>query len=130
MRPLRVLTREELMASVRQELVRLLNTRLDPARMDPSRTRTVLEYGVADYTAFHPANQENRRRLAYMIETSIATFEPRLRNVRVHVDAPSRPHALAARIEATLVAGSVHEPISFPMVIRHRDALIEVHADE
>lgn len=124
----RVLTRDELMESVRSELARLLNTRLGPMRN--AGARTVLEYGVVDYTAFYPANQENRRRLARMMEASIETFEPRLRSPRVQVDAAPEQHGLVVRIEGILVSESVREPVSFPIAIRHRDAPIEVNIDE
>ncbi len=129
-RPLRTLSRDELLASVCREVSRLLNTRNSSWWTEASGSRTVLNYGVADYTAFYPANQGNRRRLEMMIAGSLEAFEPRLKGVRVRVEPGYEAHMLQARIDATLVVERMNEPVSFPVVIRNRDSYIEVNAGE
>jgi type VI secretion system lysozyme-like protein len=119
--PLRTLTRQELHASVRREVERLLNTRCGlPASLLDTRERTVIDYGIADFSALSPQNAEDRERLARSIAYAIAAFEPRLRQVRVTLEPPHQDmqRVLVARIEAVLVVESVTEPIAFPVVMR------------
>ena len=124
--PLREVPRSALAESVRRELARLLNTRVVPHAGE--RPRTVIDYGVRDFTPFYPANQENRRALAMMVAQSLAAFEPRLANVRVTVHPGGMPHELLIGIEATLVGDG--GMVSFPVTVRNRGAAIEVNHDE
>jgi type VI secretion system lysozyme-like protein len=124
----------ELRAAVGRDLARLLNTRSPVAWTDWSdRERTVLDYGIPDFSALHPANGDDRMRLGAMVEQCIATFEPRLRSVRVHVQPRdgSDPRTLMLRIDALLAVGDIREPVSFPVILRERgDAIVEVIGDE
>jgi type VI secretion system lysozyme-like protein len=126
--PLRASSRRDLLESVRREISRILNTRI--ILHDGDTTRTVLNYGVRDYAAFYPANQENQRSLGMMITQALAAFEPRLANVRVTVRPAAVEHGLVIRIDAVLATEGVSQPVSFPVVIRNRDAAIEVSPGE
>ncbi|MDT3717926.1 type VI secretion system baseplate subunit TssE [Pseudomonas oryzihabitans] len=82
--------------SVRDELSRLLNTRM--ASIEQAGTqRTILDYGVADWTAASPHDDDERRRLIREVAAAIRAFEPRLRLVAVTLQ-PVAPAATALRL--------------------------------
>ena len=71
-------------ASVERELQRLLNSRsLIGLSEFTSAPRTVLEYGIPDYTALSVRSDTDRAQIAAAISYAIAQFEPRLRNAVV-----------------------------------------------
>jgi type VI secretion system lysozyme-like protein len=117
--PFRTLTLPELRASVRREVERLLNTRCPYSAAElEGRDRTVLDYGMPDFSALSPQRAEDRQRLAEQITQAITAFEPRLRQVRVTVEPPTLPQRrLLAHIEAVLVVNAVTEPVAFPVVL-------------
>jgi len=81
--------------SVRDELSRLLNTRL--ASRPTGMERSVIDYGVADWTAASPHDDDERRRLIREVAAAIRAFEPRLRLVAVSLQ-PVTPAATALRL--------------------------------
>jgi type VI secretion system lysozyme-like protein len=128
-RPFRTLTPGELRESVRCELSRLLNTREPlPSRALGDRTRTVIDYGVPDFSSYSPRNHDDRQRLAEALRQAIDAYEPRLRQARVAVEpVPGDDQALVGRIDALLVVEEVHEPISFATIFE--SDRVEVLAD-
>ena len=113
----RVHGRERLRESVARELSRLLNTRcaLRPEEL-AGRPRTVLEYGVADWSPAHVADPGARDALAAEMRRAVEAYEPRLRQVRVRVaPAPGRERALVAIVEGVLASEGGEEPVSFPV---------------
>ncbi|MDH3599966.1 MAG: type VI secretion system baseplate subunit TssE [Candidatus Tectomicrobia bacterium] len=126
--PLRVLTTQKLRQSVRREVERLLNTRLPiPAHDVIDWERTVLDYGVPDFTALSPHSSTDQDALASGIRDAIDAFEPRLQQVRVNVERfADDQKALVARIDADLVVEGVSEPVSFPVLIRSGSGEAEV----
>jgi type VI secretion system protein ImpF len=138
--PFRVLSKTELWESVSRELGRLLNTRCPvPLRLIGEVERTVINYGVPDFTSLSPQNSADRQLIATTIGQTIAAFEPRLRNVRVTagrfeeterrlqldwrlVSAASQSagrfenteHSLQIIVEAELVTDTVIEMRSYP----------------
>jgi type VI secretion system protein ImpF len=73
-------------AGVQRDLEWLLNTRRPPISIPEHCTeleRSAFTYGVPDTTALGRDNPAARQRLQHWIEDAIATFEPRLRDVRV-----------------------------------------------
>ena len=132
--PLRAHGKEELQASVRHEVVRLLNTRCPPRNHRlTEHERTVIDYGLPDFSALSPRSPHDQRRLASMLAQTIATYEPRLQQVRITVERPIESgQALLVRIDAGLLVGSVLEPISFPVVFQSQDglAVVEAHEDD
>lgn len=121
-RPLRTLSRRDLRESVRRELERLLNTRVQlPLHQLETRERTVIDYGVPDFGTFSARSDEQRRRLGVILAKAIETYEPRLRQVKVELRAsPASADVLLGRVEAMLVVESVREPVSFDTVL-HND---------
>lgn len=130
LRPLRTLDRRGLRESVRRELERLFNTRCPvPAHRLAGRPRTVLDYGIPDLSGFSPRSHEDRERLAAILRRAVEAYEPRLADVRVQLEAdPHDELALAGRIQAVLVVGSVPEPVSFLTVLQLKEGEVEVHA--
>ena len=132
LRPLRVYSKDELRESVRREVSRVFNTRnlLNVRGIQPGGL-TVINYGVPDYAAYFPLSPSNQRGLAQMLARSLQAFEPRLKRVKVKVEMIDRKqNALLVRIDALLVVESVSEPVSFPVVIRHKDGVVEVNDSE
>ncbi len=114
-RRLRVLDREALKESVYRELERLLNTRCStPMHLLGGEEKTVLNYGIPDFSALSPQSADDQRRLASIIGQTIAAFEPRLRQVRVTMERfLNSENALLVRIDAVLAVASIIEPVSF-----------------
>ncbi len=102
---------------VARDLENLLNTRriIIPV---PSSYREVSDslflYGLQDFTAQNPKSIPVRQHLRLEIEKTIARFEPRLKNVTVHMDSPAGIiRSLRFRISAVLVVDPIAEPVVF-----------------
>jgi len=123
LRPLRTLDRGGLKESIRRELERLLNTRSSlPADRLAARERSVIDYGVPDFSTFAARSHADRQRLAAELRRAIAVYEPRLAGVRVFLDAvPGDDFGLIGRIEATMLVGHVPQPVSFDTVLQLGD---------
>lgn len=121
----------DLKESVRSELERLFNTRtLKRLDTDEVRPMTVVDYGVPDYAAFYPPNQDNQRRLRQHLTQALQTFEPRLRRVRVSVAMGEAHNLLLVKIDAQLVVDPIRENVSFPVIIKSHDTKVEVAQGE
>jgi type VI secretion system protein ImpF len=82
---------EELKASVRDDLDALLNTRREVHRAMPTDlSHSLLNYGIPDFTSFNVKNSDDRNRIAKEIEQTVREFEPRLQNVKVSLEPPSK----------------------------------------
>lgn len=125
-RPLRTLSRADLRESVRRELERLLNTRVQLRLAElEARERTVIDYGVPDFGNFSANNENHRNRLAAIVAVAIATYEPRLCDVQVILEvSPASADTLVGRIEANLVIESVREPLSFTTVLHGEEGTV------
>ncbi|MEO8381194.1 MAG: type VI secretion system baseplate subunit TssE [Acidobacteriota bacterium] len=130
LRPMRTLDRRGLRESVRRELEQLLNTRCPfPAHRLPLPERSVIDYGIPDFSSYSARNFDDRRRLAEILAHTIAAFEPRLIDVRVELEqVPGDDLALRGIIEARMLTDSVPEPVSFETSLEMRDGKVEVHA--
>ena len=131
-RPFRVHEADELKESVRRELARLLDTRCSvTSRLLGSRERSVLDYGIPDFSSLSALSGDDQNRLASMVEQTVAAFEPRLRDVRVRVESVrAEDRALVLRVEAALVVGAHAEPVSFPLLVRTKTGDTEVGEEE
>ena len=75
-----------LKSSLRRDLEWLLNTRRTPdavGREFAELERSLYNFGVPDLTAINRESSRDRNRLARIIEQTLATFEPRLKNIRI-----------------------------------------------
>ena len=85
---------EQMIAAVRRDLEELMNTRLGivdfPAGVsrDPSFAGRPMAFPIS--ARFPPRRRSSRNRSAAMIEETIDRFEPRLRDVQVHLTSESR----------------------------------------
>jgi type VI secretion system lysozyme-like protein len=109
----------------------LLNTRCPlPAQVLAQRERSVLDYGVPDFSTLAPQSSADQLRLAQSIRQTITAFEPRLQQVRVTVERyMDDQKALLVRLDAVLVVASVVEPIAFPLVLSHETGAVKVHGN-
>lgn len=97
----RTLDAAGLRASVRSELLRLLNTRRGTPRMP--RTPDVLLYGLPDWSGQSAARAEDRAVIEREVAEAIRAFEPRLRGPRVKIEPDAAaPWRLCLRIRGTL----------------------------
>ena len=103
-RPLRTMNAQELRDSVSRDLGRLLNTRCpitNTARKN--RGPSVIDYGVPDFSGFTLKNPDHQDQLAIYIRETIQTYEPRLRDVQVHIgECEEFFKSLSVQINATL----------------------------
>ena len=127
-RSLRILNSEQLKASVRRELGRLLNTRCSiPLHRVGEEERSVVNYGIPDFSSLSPHNADDHALIASIVGQTIAAFEPRLRNVRVEVGPASGAEpALWLIIIAELVIGVHTEPVSFPVTLNSKSGTAQI----
>ena len=81
----------ELKASLRRDIEWLLNTRQTPQEAPPDSAelqRSLHVYGLPDISSMSLHSRQDYNRLVRAMETALATFEPRLRGIRVTL-APS-----------------------------------------
>ena len=130
--PLRILNREQLKASVRRELERLLNTRCSiPLHRFNEEERSVVNYGIPDFSSLSPHNADDHALIASIVGQTITAFEPRLRHVRVEVGPSFRAESvLWLNIKAELVVGVFAEPVSFPLTLNGKTGTAEMHDSE
>lgn len=128
-RHLRILNREQLKASVRRELERLLNTRCSiPLHRLAEEERSVINYGIPDFSSLSPHNADDHALIAAIVGQTITAFEPRLRQVRVEVGpALGAESALWLYISAELAVGMFAEPVSFPVSLNSKNGTAQLH---
>jgi type VI secretion system protein ImpF len=135
--PTRAESVRSLRRAVQRDVDNLLNTRNTFADLSPDFeevTRSVLAYGLPDFSAFSQADARGRQRLRQIIETTIRTYEPRLTGVVATIDDASpdmnRPQAFRLRIDARLVMDPSPEPVSFDIVMPLHSSKYEVKERE
>lgn len=128
-RPVRTLDDRALRRSVRRELRALFNTRCPfAAHRLPVKERSVIDYGIPDFSHLSAGNPDDRAALARILRDAIEAFEPRLQNVRVTLDAvDGDAAAVVGIIDARLVSGSIHEPISFQTTLQLGEGIASVN---
>ncbi len=115
----RLLDMRQVKARVIRDLENLLNTRrlADPPDAEFTElNRSVLIYGLKDYTSLSPRSASVRKLLRQDIERAIARFEPRLKNVKIQLEADQKGHSLRFRINAVLVIEPEKEPVQFDTI--------------
>jgi type VI secretion system protein ImpF len=115
---------------VRRELEQLFNTRCPiPAYRLAGRVRSVIDYGIPDFSTFSARNFDDWQRLAEILRHAIEIYEPRLAQVQVEVKPMAgEAFTLVAHIEAVLVTENVPEPVSFTTTLQTKEGSAEVHA--
>jgi type VI secretion system lysozyme-like protein len=128
-RPFRILNREQLKASVRRELERLLNTRCSlPLHGFGEVERSVVNYGIPDFSSLSAQNADDHALIASIVGQTITAFEPRLRQVRVEVQPiEDEERSLWLTIDAVMEIDLFNEPVSFPVLLNSKSGDAEVH---
>lgn len=109
--------------SVATDIEGLLNSRmvLSEELLAPyvQARRSVLTYGLCDFSGMSLASSHDRKRICESIERTIAIHEPRLRNVQVSLEL-DRKGAMVLRftISALLLAHPASEPVSFDAMLQ------------
>jgi len=131
-RPFRILTREQLKASIRRELERLLNTRCSLSLDEVGEEeRSVINYGIPDFSSLSAQNADDQILIGRIIGQTVTAFEPRLSNVAVDVrPVPDREAGLCVLIDATMVVGQFNEPVYFPVVLNNKNGAAEIDDSE
>ena len=117
--PFRIYGVAALRESVQRELARLLNTRSPVlGGMADERDRTVIDYGIPDFSHVGPASTTDLQHLAQVLERTIAAYEPRLQQVRITLEPATNSQSVVRGVIAgNLIVGTVNEPIAFPLVL-------------
>ena len=111
-------------AGVRRDLEWLLNTRRT-AELAPEHLvevgRSLHHYGLSDLTSLSKDSESDRERLLHWVEDVIATYEPRLANVRVTLaegqPADAHRRELHFVIEATFLLDPTPERVLYDTVL-------------
>ena len=125
----------ELKKSVRRDLENLLNTRYRcreiPTHLEELET-SLLNYGIPDFTGAVFANEDDRKDLRRIIERIIRRFEPRFKEVTVHLDTKSTSidRVIRFRIDALLHADPAPEPVVFDSQLEPSSNLFFVSGGE
>jgi type VI secretion system protein ImpF len=113
---------DALLDTVRRDLALLLNTRRKEypiPREFEQCNKSLLVFGLPDFTAFSLRNPGDQRKLARAIETAMRRFEPRLSGVSVTPEARNElDPILRFRVEALLDVQPAPEPIAFDTVLQ------------
>ncbi len=121
-RPLRVLPIDEWKQALLRDLTWLLNTAcpVSEAELEQRPQRTVIDYGLPDFSTFFTENPLDHRRLKKWLEKTLAAYEPRLKNLQVTIATTPTGEAhrnlqvgLNAKVEAVLLIDKEEEPVAF-----------------
>ncbi len=116
-------TLQELKRSVSRDIEALLNSRRELLAELPSEfqevNKSVLTYGLPDFTSLSLNSQKDRKSIRREIETTLGLFEPRLRAIKVTVEGPNKfEHALHFRIDAMLLVEPNPEAVTFDAMLQ------------
>ena len=108
----------EMKSSIRRDLENLLNTRSRCTPLPPELKeleRSLVEYGLPDFTGTNLSGSDNRDRLRSAIEQTLRRFETRFKKVEVLAIESSSPtdRTLTFRINALLDIEPAPEMIAF-----------------
>jgi type VI secretion system protein ImpF len=117
--PLRVYDANHLKDSVRKEIMRLLRTRCPGIRWPADeRDRTVLDYGIPDFSWMSAVNGSDLEQLAQTLTQAIKAYEPRLLNVTVTVGPSGQSQSeVVSTNSGDLPVGSLTEPVTFEILL-------------
>jgi type VI secretion system protein ImpF len=112
-------------ASLCRDLAVLLNTRRATEDFDPAyseATRSLLSFGIADFTSFNLKNLPEQELVRRSMERAIREFEPRLARVTVSLETPDplKP-VLQFQISAILRTEDGGDPVVIDATL-HRDS--------
>jgi type VI secretion system protein ImpF len=115
----RLLDMRQIKVLIIRDIETLLNTRrtiYPPPAEFTELNKSVLVYGLRDFTSQSTKSTVLRKALRQDIERTIARFEPRLKNVKIHLESDQRGNSLRFRINALLVIEPETKPVQFDTV--------------
>lgn len=117
------MTLHALRQSVAQDLEELLNSRmikLDPMiKNHPLAQNSIIQFGIIDFVGLSTANPLDRDTICNSIANTIASHEPRLRQIKVQMRFDhAQPSALSLSIHAYLNIHPVYESIVFDALLK------------
>ncbi|HEY1756943.1 MAG TPA: type VI secretion system baseplate subunit TssE [Bryobacteraceae bacterium] len=132
--PTRLQSMRELKTALRRDLEWLLNTRqpLDPPPQGASELpRSLYNYGLPDITSMGLSTTADRTKLARIMETVLANFEPRLANAKVKFvqSGEGKTHMLRFVIEGLLRVDPAPEYVTFDTVLELVTGAYDVKGD-
>ena len=127
-------TLSQLKESVRRDLENLLNTRqtrTDLFLQSGETARSILTYGVPDFTARGMDASDEQQRLKEAIERAIRSFEPRLIQVQVDVEETDSilNRTIHLKINAVLCVEPVIESIVFDTIVETSSGVCDVQME-
>lgn len=112
----------ELKQAVRRDLEWLLNTRCHTMDVDDRLEevkRSLLFYGLPDFSGVSVKNHNEQKRLTRAIESAVKYFEPRFINLKVTLEPMNTiERQLKFRIEASLDIEPTPEPVAFDTILQ------------
>ena len=112
---------KDLKRSLHRDMEWLLNTRRINEEVKDKRselTKSLYNYGLPDLTQFGVNSANDQKRVAYVLESAISIFEPRLTAVRVTLDEFQRGEkTLRFHVDGLLLMDPAPERISFDTVL-------------
>src|SRR4051794_33410041 len=126
---------QDLKRCVARDLELLLNTKRELQQDLPDEAvdlkRSLVTYGLPDFTAFSLASKGERNRIARAMEQTISIHESRLKRVRIVIDDPRQfERALRFRVDAVMQVEPAREPVSFDAVLQLNTQLYQVKGKE
>ncbi len=105
--------------SLRRELGRLLNTRSTyPSDRKGKGDRTVIDYGLPDYSALYTQSALDQKKLAELVRETVEAFEPRLSQVQVQAEVlGDSEKAMRVSVSGILANGILRERVSFALQV-------------
>jgi type VI secretion system protein ImpF len=121
---------EQLKDSVVRDLEALLNARCglrrDWLRAHPQAQRSILGFGMTDFSSMSLASTDDRDAICRAIESAIVSHEPRLKEVRVEMGGEAGSNRLVFTIQALLIANPAREPVNFNATLQPSTQLYSV----
>lgn len=128
-RSLSLLDKDEVVASVIKEIALMLNSRCTiRRRLYEDHIDDVLVYGMPDmlglpdFTYFDAANEQDWSLASKLLEITISSIEPRIRNVKAKIqNFDPKTQDLIAEISGTVKSGPLTQDIRFPLTLSQND---------
>lgn len=121
--------------SVRRDLEWVLNTHRAPLHIPEELEhlqRSLLTYGLPDFTGASINGVASHDRLRLLIEATVRHFEPRLADIQVSLETRENSHRKAElhyRIDAWLRVQPVPRPVSFDTVLELSNRSFDVKSE-
>jgi type VI secretion system protein ImpF len=123
----------QLKTSLRRDIEWLLNTRRSIEAMGDSSLeieRSLFNYGLPDISSLGVHSTQDQKRLLWMIESTIANFEPRIQGARVTMEpVAGSARVLRFQIQGLLRIDPAPERVTFDTVLELTSGEYQVKGD-